>query len=383
MKKLTTTHLVIPVVALAWLTALRATEAGHFARGAALVAKKEYAQAAQIFREGVDAGDAACMDYLGWLYLEGYGVRQSSWIAYGYFRAADELGSIQACRNLGNMHYGARGFEQSTEQAIEWWQKAALGGELRAAFDLAVVLYTGAGTEPDRERALDIWRQNAGKGHAPSIAALAFADAGGSAAQIDADALRAHAVSEDSGVRALLRLAELQKSGRLQFHIPVAFEKQAHNFCSLATTSHILKSSGVRTSQFAIARKLDPPVWGKGSDWGRMQRVAAEYGRRLEIKTFPIGDEGFEEGCRVLFKELAAGRAVVVDTLTDPAARSAHTVLLTGCTAAMEQFVLRDSAQPFPGIRVLDREEFKRIWNSVGFLPTNRELKRACMVLAQ
>jgi hypothetical protein len=371
----------LSATALFWSPTLRATETGRFEKGAALVAKQEYVQAAQIFREGVDAGDAACMDFLGWLYLEGRGVRQSSWIAHGYFRAADELGSIQACRNLGNMHYGARGLEQSTEAAIAWWQKAASQGEMRAAFDLAAVLYAGAGTAPDRERALEIWRQSAGKGHAPSVAALAFAGADGQLAKIETDVLRAPSLSENSGAQALLRLAELQQSGRVQCYIPVEFEPQAHNFCALATTSHILKSSGVQTSQFAIARKLDPPVWGRGSDWGRMQRVAAEYGRRLAIQTFPVSDEGFDEGCRILFKELEAGRPAVVDTLDDPAARSAHTVLLTGCTTAMEHFVIRDSAQPFPGIRVLEREEFKRIWNSVGFLPTNRELKRACMIL--
>ena len=355
----------------------------RYDKGAALVAKKDYKAAAEVFREGVEAGDPACMDYLGWLYLEGHGVRQSPWIAYGFFREAADLGNSQACRNLGNMYYEARGVEHAIAQAMRWWDKAAGLGAPRAAFSLATTLYLGIETEPDKERASELWKQFAEKGHAASVVALAYVEAGEKLSEIDGQKLLAPKVKEDKQAQALLRLAELHKAGKLETYIPIEFEMQAHNFCAVATTAHILKSSGAKTSQFEIARRVQPSLWGKGSGWDKMLRVALEYGHPLELKTFPVSDEGFDEGCQLLFSELKADRPVAIDTLTEPDQRSAHTVLLTGCSKDGQDFIIRDSAQPFPGIRVIERDEFKRIWNSIGFLPTNRELKRACMILKQ
>jgi hypothetical protein len=45
------------------------------ARGIKHFDKGDYAQAGVALEQGVAAGDAACMDFLGFLYLEGYGNR--------------------------------------------------------------------------------------------------------------------------------------------------------------------------------------------------------------------------------------------------------------------------------------------------------------------
>lgn len=360
-----------------------AKERNFYAEGGALVKANKFQEAAEVFLKGVEAGDAASMDYLGWLYLEGKGVRKSGWIAYGYFREGAELGSSQACRNLGNMYYQSRTVDQSTDKAVEWWEKAAELSSQRAAFSMATVLYTGTGISQNRERAVKIWSKSAKAGHMPSVIALSFAKAGGDLSKIDKENLLKQKVAESTSGKALLRLLELNEKHQLDYYIPIAFEKQAWNFCAVASTAHILKSSGVKTSQFDIARRVSPSIWGKGSHWANMQKVAESYNHKLEIKTFPANDIGFEDGCRTLISELKEGRPVVIDTLTDLKARSAHTVILAGYSADKGEFIIRDSAQPFPGIRVVSRDEFKRIWNSIGFLPTNHELKRACMILAR
>jgi TPR repeat protein len=78
------------------------------ARGAKFVQARDYEAAAAAFRQGVDAGDARCMDYLGYLYLEGLGMSRAPKVALGYFRRAADLGNDQACRNLGNMYFEGR-----------------------------------------------------------------------------------------------------------------------------------------------------------------------------------------------------------------------------------------------------------------------------------
>ncbi len=370
---------VISAVLTLCLGSCAARPLNYFADGAESVKNKDYAAAAQKFLTGVNAGDPASMDYLGWLYLEGLGVRQSSLIAEGYFREAAALGSAQACRNLGNICYDGRAAEPSIPAAVKWWQLAADRGAPRAAHSLATILYCGTEVKPDPERALELWQRAAQNGHTPSAVALLYARAGGDLTKIDLPALKLLTQKGCAPAADLLRAVELQLAGQLDVYLPTSFEQQAHNFCAIAATTMLLRSAGVKISHFDLARSRSGHQWTHGSRWTEMAECAAKYGVVLSIHSHPYTDEGFTAGVGELLAELDQGRPVVVDVLSAADAPSAHSILLIGCSKAAGEFVFRNSALPFPGIEVLSSARYKELWRSKGFIPDNHQLLRPCL----
>ncbi|MDD2598149.1 MAG: C39 family peptidase [Kiritimatiellae bacterium] len=376
---LATIILATPFLLIADKTANR--QLNYFADGNEKVKSKDYAAAARKFLEGVNAGDPASMDYMGWLYLEGLGLRQSTLIAEGYFREAAAGGSAQACRNLGNIFYDGRAAEPSVTQAIHWWQLAADRGAPRAAFSLATILYCGIEVERDQERALKLWRQAAQNGATSSAVALIYAQANEELSKIDLPALEQLVKKGCSAAKNLQRAVELRQANQLTAYIPTAFEQQAHNFCAIASTTMLLKASGLKISHFDLARSRENHQWTHGSRWTEMAECALKHGRPLSIHSHPYTDEGFVKGVSEITAELDAGRPVVIDVLATAQSPSAHSILLTGYSKESAEYVFRNSALPFPGVEVMTAAKFKELWRSKGFIPDNNELLRPYMKL--
>jgi len=373
----------LPLFAAAFLTVgvLFARPLNFFADGADKVKNKDYQAAAQEFLAGVNAGDPESMDYMGWLYLEGLGVRQCPRIAEGYFREAAARGSAQGCRNLGNIYYDGRAAEPSVQEAVQWWQLAADRGAPRAASSLATILYCGTEIAPDQGRALALWQNAAQNGDRPSRVALIYARAGGDLNQIDLPALTLLADQGCSSAKDLQRAVELHQSEKLNAFIASSFEQQAHNFCAIASTTMLLKSSGLKINHFDLARSRVNHQWTHGSRWPEMAACASKYGRTLSIHSLPYSDEGFTQGVSEITVELDQGRPVVLDLLATADAPSAHSILLTGYSKATGEFVFRNSALPFPGIEVMTSAKLKELWRSKGFIPDNNQLLRPYMKL--
>lgn len=349
------------------------------AEGAKLVTAKEYQAAAKVFHEGVNADDAASMDYMGWLYLEGKGVRKSLDIAEGYFREAAALGNAQSCRNLGNMYYDGRAGEPSTPEAAKWWQLATERGALRATFSLATVLYTGTGIQRDQTKAYALWREASKNGDKPSGVALIYVQAQGDLNKIDPAQLKPLADNGCQSAKFLLRAVELQNAKHLDAYIDLPFEPQAYNFCAIASTTMLLKSTGLKLTHFDLAQKRPNHQWNHGARWPVMVKAAAKYNCKLSIHSFPYTNEGFEKGVAELIDELNHNRPAVVDLLDTTLFPNAHSILLIGYSQDTGEFIFRDSAMPFPGIRVLTTPRFKELWRSKGFIPKNETLLRPYM----
>ena len=110
--------------------------------------QKDYAEAMRWAHLAADRGDAAAMDFVGWMFFEGLGVKRNPTVAAGYFKAAAGE-SAAAAWNLGQCYFGSQGVEHDVPKALEVWKKAAAMGHGRAASTAAMVYLAGEGVTPD------------------------------------------------------------------------------------------------------------------------------------------------------------------------------------------------------------------------------------------
>ncbi len=94
---------------------------------------KDNAEAMRWAHLAADKGDAAAMDFIGWMFFRGTGTQHNPKLAVGYFSAAADK-SPSAAWNLGQCYFGAQGVEQDIPKALEAWQKAAALGHGRRRF---------------------------------------------------------------------------------------------------------------------------------------------------------------------------------------------------------------------------------------------------------
>jgi hypothetical protein len=349
-------------------------------RGARYFNKGEYAQAAAAFEQGVAAGDAACMDYLGFLYLEGHGKKPRPWIAFGYFREAAQLGNDQACRNLGNMYFAGRGVEPDLAQAAAWWEKSvARGKDPRPAFSLGQLHWLGDGLPQNADLARKYWNRARKLGSDDAVVALAVlqARAGG---PVDVRALDALAAKGHLTAQGTLKFLKLAEAGTATLVKDVPFVHQAHNFCGVASSTMLLRHQGVKICQFDVARTRAVNKWGEGSHWDELVSVAGKLGRKWKIDSFANTEQGFTEARAALIRELRAGRPVILDILENASSASAHSIVVCGYDPQAADFLVRNPALPFPGFQVFTEERLKIIWRSRGFIPKNFKLLRPMML---
>jgi hypothetical protein len=349
------------------------------ARGIKHFDKGDYAQAAVAVEQGVAAGDAACMDFLGFLYLEGYGKQARPWIAFGYFREAAELGNDQACRNLGNMYFSGRGVKPDPVQAAAWWEKSvALGKDPRPAFSLGQLYWLGDALPQDAQRARKYWHKAKQLGSNDALVALAVLDvkAGGT---VDVGALTALAAKEHLTAHGTLKFFKLEKAGTAPLVKDVPFVHQAHNFCGVASSTMLLRHQGVKVSQFDVARTRTVNKWGEGSYWDELVAVAGKLGRKWRIDSFANTEQGFTTAKAALIRELRAGRPAIIDILESSSSASAHSIVVCGYDPPSAEFLVCNPALPFPGFQVFTEKRLKVIWRSRGFIPKNSKLRRPMM----
>lgn len=376
------------VVGAAWANAQ--DRDAPFARGAKFARSHDFARAAAAFEEGVAAGDARCMDYLGYLYLEGLGTKRDPQKALGYFRRAADLGNDQACRNLGNMYFYGRDIDCDPALARSWWQKSTdLGHDPRPAFSLAQLLYLGDGVAADTELARKYWTlAKEWAAEYPNLrfiaddatVALAVLNANRQARPVAGDDLRALAKRGHAMAQATLKYFALADSGVKTLVRDLPFIHQAHNFCGLASSTMLLRHEGIPASQFDVAVKRSHHQWGEGTDWQELVKVAGKFGQKWKILTYPNTSSGFAAGKDAILGQLNSGSPVMIDILEEVWGTSAHSILICGHDPQTGEFLARNPALPFPGFQVFTEDRLKTIWRSRGFIPRNFILQRPMIV---
>ena len=362
-----------------------------FARGVKYAHNRDFARAAVAFEEGVAAGDARSMDFLGYLYLEGLGTKRDPQKALGYFRRAAELGNDQACRNLGNMYFYGRDIDCDPALARRWWQKSTeLGHDPRPAFALVQLLYLGDGVPADTELAAKYWKLARKLAtDVPVYAfmaddatvALAILDASRQAHPVAGDDLKALAKRGHVVAQGAVKFFALADSGTKTFVKDVPFIYQAHNFCGLASSTMLLRRQGIQASQFDVAVKRSHHRWGEGTDWQELVSVAGKFGQKWKILTYPNTSSGFAKGKEAILGQLSSGSPVIIDILEEASATSAHSLVICGHDPQTGEFLAHNPALPFPGFQVFTEDRLKTIWRSRGFIPWNFILQRPMIVM--
>jgi len=94
-------------------------------------------------------GNAEAQRKLGYFYLYGQGVTQSSIEAVKWYRKAAEQGLVKAQFELGNIYHEGIGIRQNYAGAVKWYRKAAEQGFANAQSNLGLMYHDGLGIQQD------------------------------------------------------------------------------------------------------------------------------------------------------------------------------------------------------------------------------------------
>ncbi len=94
-------------------------------------------------------GNAKAQRKLGYFYLYGQGVTQSSIEAVKWYRKAAEQGLVKAQFELGNIYHEGIGIRQNYAGAVKWYRKAAEQGFANAQSNLGLMYHDGLGIQQD------------------------------------------------------------------------------------------------------------------------------------------------------------------------------------------------------------------------------------------
>jgi TPR repeat protein len=133
---------------------------------------KDYQQAVSWYRKAAEAGNAAGMANLGWMYQNGWGVDQDYKEAVIWYRKAAGTGYADGMYNLGTMYENGYGVEKNYNQAVSWYRKAAEAGGANGMKGMGVMYENGWGVEKDQQEAIAWYRKAARLGYQPAKDAL-------------------------------------------------------------------------------------------------------------------------------------------------------------------------------------------------------------------
>jgi hypothetical protein len=127
---------------------------------------KDYKGALPYFLQVAGAGYAPAQYFLGYMYVNGYGVNKDYAEAVSWFRKAAAQGVAYAQTNLGIMYENGYGVNKDYAEAVSWFRKAADQGDAIAQFYLGYMYRNGEGVNKDYAEAVSWYRKAADQGHA-------------------------------------------------------------------------------------------------------------------------------------------------------------------------------------------------------------------------
>ncbi|MEQ1516635.1 MAG: tetratricopeptide repeat protein [Usitatibacteraceae bacterium] len=123
--------------------------AGEVEDGEKAYARKEYAQAVELFRKAATRGDAAGQFQLGTMYVRGHGVPQNYQEAAAWFLKSAVQGYALAQNSLGVRYEKGQGVAQSAERAAALYREAADQRFALAQDNLSDLFVKGLGVPQD------------------------------------------------------------------------------------------------------------------------------------------------------------------------------------------------------------------------------------------
>ena len=365
--------------------------------------KRDYTEAMRWAHLAADRGDAAAMDFVGWMFFAGLGVKHNPTIAASYFKAAAEE-SATAAWNLGQCYFGAQGVEQDVPKALEAWKKAAAMGHGRAASTAAMAYLAGDGIAPDAAEARKLATRAAELNDPNGLVVLGEIHfQAGEIEQARASwtkvsklkpvGLTASPEQPGDQVAAqqgadLLKLIDYwcrkPEPGKFAL-VPVPHIHQGWNNCGATSCAMLARAQGKKLGGWDYKR-LCPSALGTGTDWGDLLKASEKIGLRWKLVMFTPDDAGFDKATAFVRTELDAGRPVVIDfkfTGPDyPNGEAGHTLAIAGYLAEENLYILCNPAIATPGLQFITAADLKHFWRSdhYGEL-SNNVLSRPAIVI--
>ena len=346
---------------------------------------KDDREAMRWAHRAADQGDAAAMDFVGWMFFVGRGVDRQPHIAAGYFKAAAGESAAGAW-NLGQCYFGAQGVEQDIPKALEAWQGAAAMGHGRAASTAAMTYLSGEGVVRDpvqgrrlAERAAELndpgglvvlgelhfqaGELDQARTYWTRVSQMKPVGLTGSPTQ-PSDHMAAQQGAD------LLKLTDwrARKGVPGEFgYVPVPHLHQGWNNCGATSCAMLARASGKDIGGWDYKRLCPSPL-GTGTDWGHLVEASKKIGLRWKLVTFTPDDDGFEKATAFVRGEVDAGRPVVIDFKYTgpeyPNGEAGHTLLICGYIAAENLYILCNPAIASPGLQLMTAADLKHYWRS-------------------
>lgn len=111
--------LIAPSPSLSLTSSAMASEA-EFAQALSYANNQNHGQAFELFNKLAEQGDAAAQNELGYMYVNGQGVRQDYRQAMAWYQKAHAQGEAKAAHNIGVHYYNGEGVRQNKSTAKEW-----------------------------------------------------------------------------------------------------------------------------------------------------------------------------------------------------------------------------------------------------------------------
>ncbi len=136
--------------------------------------KQSYADAIIWYRRGAEHGNAYGQCKLGFMYKNGSGVEQDYAEAVRWYRESAEQGDASGQFGLGVMYELGLGVTQDYIEAVDWYKKAAEQGNANAQYSLGAIYEFGFGVDEDEIAAFYWYQKAAEQGNADGQQSLGF-----------------------------------------------------------------------------------------------------------------------------------------------------------------------------------------------------------------
>lgn len=121
--------------------------------------RKNYTDAAPLYRQACNLGDAKSCTALASLYEMGNGVPKKPDFAVALYDKSCDGGDYVACSTLGKRYYTGDGVQKSLELAYQYDYKACNGGDLAGCSHLGILYVRGEGVEKDLAHAIALFQK--------------------------------------------------------------------------------------------------------------------------------------------------------------------------------------------------------------------------------
>jgi len=125
----------------------------------------EAEQAARLFRQAADLGNADAMEELGEIYRTGDGLPKDGLEALRWFLRAAAAGKSSAMVSVGALYLLGDSVAQSDEEAVRWFQKAADLKNPDGMYDLGTMYESGQGVSMNVDKAKQLYEAAAALGN--------------------------------------------------------------------------------------------------------------------------------------------------------------------------------------------------------------------------